>query len=399
MGRKRNIFSNTEPMADEPGTPKKRAYNRSGKFSKASKPNIMDDTTPNTKIKLVDQLEPTDLNDPNLTIADMAKANAAKAQPQQPATTQPAQQETHEQFISSGPDQEAEAMKKVAKELGISESTSKSGADYNPMAGDVKARGGHAEIHTDQTIQTEIAEFTPPSGTFAPPPPPTQAPPADTPPPPPLNPGMQNLPPEEARQAAESMVDVIFEVYGLIKVWVGSKVKIDITGNKLRDLLEKNKIGLDIPLPLPNGDTTTFREIAASFDTQVAETFTVSPSFINKVREPMIREFMKRGIGLTDIQKIGVYWAIELLQTGMQALSFRGLANEIIDRQIQIYAKITGQTPPPSATQPPPPTTPESPKETPKAPPTKPGEPTDVTYEMIEPEERDNVAEVVGEKK
>lgn len=322
---------------------------------KGKKPNLLDDS-----VSASEQTQPTQ---PAVT-----PANGDGVQPQQPtattatdtsslitgdqSSTLSAQAGTENQAqntvqtageyaspaFSQSSESEEKAIAELAKKLGVkgSENTA---SNFNPFAGDVKARGEHAEVKTDPSIKEEIKEFVPPSNIL--PPPPTQ--PTNPTPPPPVNPELAGMSPDQTREAAEGMVDVIFDMYGLIKKFIGNKVKIDVAGKKITELVKAGNLSLDMPMPLPDGTQTTFREIVASFDAQVEETFEVSKSFIDKVREPMIQEFQKRGIGLTNIQRIGVYWTIELIQTGMQAFQFKSVQNQIIANQIEVHKMLMNQ--------------------------------------------------------
>jgi hypothetical protein len=235
-------------------------------------------------------------------------------------------------------------------EMGIKADEKAPDADINPMKGDVDARGPHAEIKTDPNIP-EVPEYRP---KFTPPPVDQAAEPGAAQPaaPSPVNPALNNLTPDQQRQAAESAVDGIFGIWEYLKAAAGAKAAINI--DKVKELHSLMKIDMNIVIEQTPEGAITFMSMVENFNIESGKKFTVSVDFKNRVREPMIREFIKRKIGLTDMQMIAVGWGIEMLMTGVNFASVNMLGNKIIDKQEKLHQQMLNagrqtQQPPPAA--------------------------------------------------
>lgn len=161
----------------------------------------------------------------------------------------------------------------------------------------------------------------------------------------PPNPQMNDLSDKDKRDAAERLVDGVFQIWSWLKSLAGKKAVIDI--DKVKRLHKEMKLDMNILIPLGDGRTASFLEIVLDFNKQSEEAFIVTEDFINKVREPMIREFMKRNIGLTDMQTILVFWSMEIATTGYHFIDIKKKANEVLEGQIALKQanKSTNQKP------------------------------------------------------
>lgn len=232
----------------------------------------------------------------------------------------------------------------IISKLGLDDSADKAQAEYNPFAGERVLRGEHAKVTVDTTITEEIPSFTPPPMDRV-----MNEQPKE--PLPPLNPDMNKLNDADQKAAAERMVDMVFQLYGMAVKWAGTKAQFPV--EEIIKLHADNKIDMNYPFPVSEAETQPFIDVIKSFNSQSKEAFEVSPEFIAKVRQPMINEFMKRGIGLTDIQAIAVFWGIELLQKNMLFFSFRSTVREMVQAQLGFHAKMLSSqqakaTPPPT---------------------------------------------------
>lgn len=237
--------------------------------------------------------------------------------------------------------QVSDEQKSVLKELGIKDGAT-AGSDFNPLAGDVKARGEHAEIKTDPTLTNDIEEFTPPPVDAGTPPTP-DGPPA---PPPAINPEMNTLPPDQQRAAAERMVDMVLQFWGMMKGWAGKKVK--IPKDVILKLHADAKLDMNYPFPVAQDESgqieyRPFIQVIENFNEQSQEGFKVTEKFITNVREPMIRECIRLGIGLTDKQAIIVFWSIEIIQTGITFFSLKGMGEDLLQNQKEFHAQMLGK--------------------------------------------------------
>lgn len=323
-------------------------------IKKDKKPNIMDDspTTPSQPTQQTAAVQATPVTtttvapEPTTNSGDLFSANQTASTPigntnqtaQQPISITPSEPLATGSGLGQASPEEEKAIQEIAKALGA-KTDSDSKESFNPFSGNVKPRGEHAKVTVDASIKDEIQEFIPPTNIL---PPPVQDSASKTPPPP-INPEMQNLPPEQSRESAEVMVDVVLDIYGIIKKFIGSKVKIDVASKKIQDLVKTSGLSIDMPLPMPDGSQTTFREIATSFDSQVEESFVVTDSFKAKIREPLIQEFMKHGIGLTNMQRIATFAAIDVAQTIVLVIQLNSTKTQIIQNQLDIQRMIMEQ--------------------------------------------------------
>lgn len=233
------------------------------------------------------------------------------------------------------------------KNMGLGNETAPA-TEVDDFAGNVTPRGPHAEIKTDASVQ-EVPEYQPP---FTPPPIDDAAQQAQQqasfiPP----NPALNNLTDAEKRQGAERLVDSVFEIWGWAKSMAGSYSGIDI--KKVKKLHADLKIDMNAVIVIPGtGERVTFLQIIENFNSQTGQAFIVNDAFKARVREPMIREFIKRNIGLTDIQQIAVFWGLELAQTGAAFFQLKNMGNEIIANQMELFkgtSRPSAAATPPSA--------------------------------------------------
>lgn len=236
--------------------------------------------------------------------------------------------ETHSDFVAGGIIPAEQQDQDFLKAMNLPKEDPdkyKHNEEYNTFAGNVKPRGEHANIKTDPSIQ-EVPEYTPPS---TPPPPKEPAKPILAP-----NPAINDMSAADKEKAAAALVDVILNVWTFIKMGAGSKAGIDI--DKVKDLAAQAKIDLNAQIPIGPNEYVSLAQMIESFNAQAPSAFVVSEDFKNKVREPMIREFVKRGIGLTDLQLIIVYWGIEIVTTGWNFWDLKKQGNKIINNQMEL---------------------------------------------------------------
>lgn len=291
-------------------------------------------TTPNEKnngaeTKIMDGKNDTT---PITQHEEVVGQESVNTQTHEPSMAAPPAQETHANFIAGGvmsPEQgDADFIK--ALNLGNEDPNKyKHQEEYNTFAGNVKPRGEHANIKTDPSIQ-EVPEYTPPLT-----PPPAKEPARSIIQP---NPGMNDLSAVDKEKAAAALVEVIFNVWSFIKMAAGSRAGINI--ERVKELAAQAKLDLNSQIPIGPNEFVTFAQMIESFNTQAPTAFVVSDDFKNKVREPMIREFVKRNIGLTDLQLIAVYWGIEIITTGYNFFDLKKQGNRIIENQMEIFKQL-----------------------------------------------------------
>ena len=176
---------------------------------------------------------------------------------------------------------------------------------YNPLDGEVKKRD-YASGNTNEPVVERVPE--PPINNIPPPPPPPPPPPSNTPPQQnpyekPLNPDMAFVPPKDQKMFSTMLVDAILSGYK--QFWGFAADYVSVTDEQIVDWVMNDKISLDITLPInENGGEATLREVYNIYNTQAKEALIVTDEFIVSVRESMIREFARRGWGISDMQNI-----------------------------------------------------------------------------------------------
>lgn len=260
---------------------------------------------------------------------------------EEPSAASTLSSETHANFISNSimPAEEQDKDFLKAMNLPLEDSDKyKYNEEYNTFAGNVKPRGEHANIKTDPSIK-EVPEYSPPLN------PPLSKEPSK--PVLPSNPAINDLSAGDKEKAAAALVDVILNLWTFIKMAAGSKAGINI--DKIKDLAAQSKIDLNAQIPIGGNEYVSLSQMIESFNAQVPNGFIVTDEFKNKVREPMIREFVKRGIGLTDLQLLSVYWGIEIATTGWNFWDMKKQGNKIIENQIELFKLLKENQQKPSA--------------------------------------------------
>jgi hypothetical protein len=119
------------------------------------------------------------------------------------------------------------------------------------------------------------------------------------------NPHMEPLDNKDTRLAASAMVDAVLDGYAMINKLASNYVKPPI--DKVQNLMRTGDIDPSLTIPI-NGRELGVLEYLNAYGEELGNVFTVDEEFRGKVRPPMIREFMKRNIGMTDLQQIGFYF-------------------------------------------------------------------------------------------
>lgn len=147
------------------------------------------------------------------------------------------------------------------------------------------------------------------------------------------NPEMHDLSNKEKRLAAKQLVDAIFQIYEVVNHYAAQGVK--YPENKLVELHESGVLDMNMEYPIPHPDGSGITKIPLislikNINESAESHFTVTDEFKDKVREPMIREFMKHDIGLSDAQFLMVTWAQEIVQKGIMFFQIRSEIKKVI---------------------------------------------------------------------
>jgi hypothetical protein len=231
------------------------------------------------------------------------------------------------------------------------------GDDFNPLEGAVKKRAYASNFGAQNSVQ-EVDRVPEPSITNLPPPPPPSS--KDSSPfmggegngsggakgsssstPPPhqkLNPDMAAMPEKDARAASTMLVDAVLGGYK--QFWGIAYEAVRVKDEDLVDWVMKDQISLDIKIPInANGEEADLRSVYEMFNSQSKEALTVdltTEDFI-KVREAMIREFTRRGWGISDMQYIIQHFVRDAGQRAIAVYQLRGTINNFTKSIMKSY--------------------------------------------------------------
>lgn len=159
------------------------------------------------------------------------------------------------------------------------------------------------------------------------------------------NPAMNDLSNKQKKEAAEYAVDTILTLYEKLNEAVRKKVPLPI--DKIIALHEEGLLNKDMLVPFQNEfgqvENISFIKSIEIMNEQQQAVFVVSEEFKENVREPMIREFMAAGIGLTDRQKIAVEIIIDILGKAIAYVSIKYNQRAILEQQKQIHQEMLKQ--------------------------------------------------------
>lgn len=159
------------------------------------------------------------------------------------------------------------------------------------------------------------------------------------------NPYMENLDKKEQKQASQAMVDAILDGYGSLKKWSNNLIKLD--PKKIQKGIANGEINPNLAIPVGNGRSVPLMQYVEMYNTEVADTISMSDEFREKVSPVLLRVLMKRNIGMTDEQLLGYYVVSDLAVTGMQVFALRNQNNALIN-QIKEASIGVPPTPPPN---------------------------------------------------
>lgn len=144
------------------------------------------------------------------------------------------------------------------------------------------------------------------------------------------NPQMNELDDKAKKIAATQMADMCIDLYANLHQWVKPLVK--IKDKKLIELEAKGLIDPTDTVPVDaDGTRVTARELVASTNDAIDNVLTPDPTLSGKIREPLIREFTKRGIGLTDMQYILITVGQDVATKGAMVFGLKKNMNSILE--------------------------------------------------------------------
>lgn len=229
----------------------------------------------------------------------------------------------------------------TTQDQAILEDNSNEGANYNPMAGDVKKREYANKVGLQDTVPI-VDRVEEPTIINIPPPPPqntsnpsasnnssstastTTAPPKQEP----LNPDMNGLSEKDSKRASSLLVDAVLSAYK--QVWGLAYDYTKVTEAQIIEWVMNDEVSMSFRIVANDrGDETSLREIYDMYNSQSKEAMTVNLSdegFV-QVREAMIREFTKKGWGATDMQYIIQHFIRDAGQRAVAVYSLKSTIN------------------------------------------------------------------------
>ena len=143
------------------------------------------------------------------------------------------------------------------------------------------------------------------------------------------NPALNEADEKTKRIAAEQFVDMLLGGYDTLHEVAKPFAK--IKDKKIMELERKGLINPSDTVTVNKGDEVTLREIIHESNLAIEQALTPDPTFHAIVRPPMIREFTKRGLGLTDMQTIAIAFGKDIGMKLVQIIGVKRNLGSIID--------------------------------------------------------------------
>ena len=171
----------------------------------------------------------------------------------------------------------------------------------------------------------------------------------------PINPELADVDTTEAKKAAERFADKILKLYALVHTW--SYLGLNLEDEKLKKRAMHGKFDMDalnIPIPISETEEMTVKEWLDSYNIGIRRTLNydintgqcvLPKEFIDEVRPPMIREFTKHGIGMTDLQTILFGFGQDVFDKGTKLVGLRISINSLLHGVNEILQKTKNPTP------------------------------------------------------
>jgi len=138
--------------------------------------------------------------------------------------------------------------------------------------------------------------------------------------------------PETAKKEAEMLANALIGAYRQandLGAWI---VKVD--PSKLIEWSLDDKIDLEMQLPMPDNTKVIPAVFFQSFNDAVDESKEIPDNHFDEVRQSMIREFVKRGIGISDMANIIQFFTRDIL---MRSGNFYNLYRQRVINTKQLF--------------------------------------------------------------
>ena len=173
------------------------------------------------------------------------------------------------------------------------------------------------------------------------------------------NPDVKDLPDDEKRKAAEAAFELSVQLYKMVCDLARKGVK--ISDHEIAKLLKKDEINLMLPYPV--SDETgemhlmPLSSVIDQYNRNAEEGLKYNEEFINNMREPVIKKFMEKNIGLTNDNQIVYFLILETIRLGSSVAALLIFKKSMFKEAKESYtdAKKTGGAQQQRQQQPPPP--------------------------------------------
>jgi hypothetical protein len=150
------------------------------------------------------------------------------------------------------------------------------------------------------------------------------------------NPQLTEADEKTKRLAAEQMADTFLELYGNAHTWVKPMAK--IKDKTIIELEAKGIIDPELTVPIDeNGTQVNARQFMQITNAGIDGVLTPDPTFNAKVKPPLVRELMKRNLGMTDMQYLMITFAQDIATKGAMIVGLRKQNNEILTMFKQMH--------------------------------------------------------------
>jgi len=237
-------------------------------------------------------------------------------------------------------------------------------ASWNPLDEPVNEKA-----YTASGFSAAQEDLTKPIGEprFSPPPFKKAEPPKEKVKATPMNPEFENLSKKDAEMSAQHAAEMCIAGYEWLHGAANKYVQ--VSEKKLNRLQEAGEINLNAMISYDYGKEMRAGQFFKEYNSQVSNMFVVSDEFKEEVTPLLTKVFAKKGIGMTDEQKLGFLIAKDL---GTKAIMFfqqkrtvNDMINSIKEATVSSGARVMPPPPPPPQKEeryeaPPPPPPPPS---------------------------------------
>lgn len=144
----------------------------------------------------------------------------------------------------------------------------------------------------------------------------------------PINPKMEDLSEKDKNKSAEHMAKMIVDGYAL--VCSNANRLMMFSKKKMMKLSKDGEVDFSVQIPYDlEGNTISGGEFIEEYNSQQEGALNVSNEFREEIMPPLTRELKKRGMGLTDMQKIGFILAKDVIQKGAMIYGAIGTMKEM----------------------------------------------------------------------